>query len=178
MPRLKVIDPATTTGRVREIFEGPLKGKHLNIFKGLANAPAALDAYLALSHALSSGSLSPVERELIALSIGEANQCGYCVAAHTMIAKGAGLSEADTIAARKGSLPSNPRGDALVKFVLRLHEKKGWVSEPDLASMRKAGFNDGHIAEAIACYSLSIFTNYFNHVNESVVDFPPAPALK
>ena len=44
MPRLNVVDPSTATGRVKEIFDGPLKGKHLNIFKGFANSPAVLDA--------------------------------------------------------------------------------------------------------------------------------------
>ena len=32
MPRLNVVDPATATGRVKEIFDGPLKGKHLAIW--------------------------------------------------------------------------------------------------------------------------------------------------
>ena len=41
MPRLNTIDPATATGKAKEIFDGPLQGKHLNIFKGMANSPAA-----------------------------------------------------------------------------------------------------------------------------------------
>lgn len=177
MPRLNVVEPATAHGRAKDIFDGPLKGKHFNLFKGLANAPAALDAYLGLTGALGKGALSPAERELIALAIGEANGCDYCVAAHTVIGKGAGVSDSDAVGARRGALADNPRHDALVKFALRLHEKKGSVSQQDLEDFRHAGFNDGHVAEVVANYALSIFTNYFNHVNESEIDFPAPPAL-
>ncbi len=177
MPRLNVVDPASATGRVKEAFEGPLKGKHFNIFKGLANAPAALEAYLALSGALAKGSLTPGEREAIALAISEANECDYCLAAHTAIGKGAGLSEAQTIEARKAAFDGDSRMDALVKFAMKVHEKRGFVSDGDIAEFKSGGFDDGHVAEVVANYALNIFTNYFNHVNESEVDFPTAPAL-
>ena len=35
MPRLNVIDPEKATGKAKEIFDGPLKGMQLNIFKGM-----------------------------------------------------------------------------------------------------------------------------------------------
>lgn len=177
MPRLKVIDPAKAEGRAKELFDGPLKGKHLNIFKGMANAPAVLDAYLAFSGALAKGRLTAAERELIALAIAEANSCDYCRAAHTAIGKGAGLSDADTVAARRGALTSNPRQDALVKFALKLHEKKGSVSDRDLEDFRSAGFDDQYITEVVGNYALNVLTNYFNHVNDTAVDFPRPPAI-
>lgn len=176
MPRLKVIDPDKAEGRAKELFDGPLKTKRLNIFKGMANAPAALDAYLAFSGALSKGQLSAAERELIALAIAEANSCDYCRAAHTAIGKGAGLSDAETVAARRGAIESNKRQDAIVKFALKLHEKRGSVSDQDLKEFRAAGFDDQHITEVVGNYALNVFTNYFNHVNDTAVDFPtPAP---
>jgi len=172
MSRLKPIDPAQAKGRAKELFDGPLKGKHFNIFKSMANSPAAVEAYLGMSTALAKGSLTAAERELIALALSEANQCEYCIAAHTAIGKGAGLSDAATLAARRGHIESDPRQDALVKFALRLHEKRGWVSDEDLQTFRSAGFTDAHIAEVIAVYAHTLFTNYFNHVNSTPVDFP------
>lgn len=177
MPRLNVIDPAHATGKAREIFDGPLHGKHFNLFKGLANSPAALDAYLAFSGALGKGSLTPAEREAIALAVGEANQCEYCVAAHSALAKGAGLSEAHAMDARRGSIGDAPKLDALVKFALRIHEKKGFVSDADLAAFKDAGYTDAHAAEVVANYALNIYTNYFNHLNQTSVDFPAAGSL-
>lgn len=172
MPRLNTIDPEHATGKAREIFDGPLRNKHFNLFKGLANSPAALDAYLAFSGALGKGSLTAAEREAVALAIGEANQCEYCVAAHSALAKGAGLSEAHAIGARRGTINDAKKLDALVKFALRIHEKKGHVSDADLTTFKDAGYTDAHAVEVVANYALSIYTNYFNHLNQTAVDFP------
>lgn len=176
MPRLHVVDPAHATGRTKEIFDGPLKGKHLNIFKGMANSPAALDAYLGMAGALNKTALTGAEREAIQLAIGQANNCSYCVAAHTAIGKSLGLTEGQTIEARRGRL-ADPKLNALVRFALALHEKKGFVSDKDLAEVRAAGYTDGHIAEAVAVYALALYTNYFNHVNDTAVDFPAPPSV-
>lgn len=176
MARLKVVDPAGAAGRVKEIFDGPLKGKAFNIFKGMANSPAVLDAYLGLAGALNSASLSAAEREVVQLFVGQANGCDYCVAAHTAIGKSVGLTEAQTVEARKGHL-SDTKLNALATFAAALHEKKGFVSDEDLSRFREAGYNDGHIGEVVATYALAVFTNYFNHVNESAVDFPAPPAI-
>ncbi len=176
MSRLKPIDPGTATGEARQIFDGPLKGKHFNLFKSLANSPAALNAYLGIAGALSKGLLSAKEQETIQLAIAQQNDCDYCLAAHTALGKGAGLSVDQTIGARKGSI-DDPKLDALSKFALALHEKKGWVDEKDIERLRSVGYADGHIAEVTAVYALAIFTNYFNHLNDTPIDFPQAPAL-
>lgn len=176
MPRLAPIDPTKATGRAKEIFEGPLKGKHFNIFKSMANSPAALDVYLGMAGALSKASLSDKEREVVQLAVGEANNCGYCLAAHTAIGKGAGLTELQTIEARRGTL-ADARLNALAKFALALHEKRGFVSDADVAAFHEAGFSPAHLAEVVATYALAVYTNYFNHVNQTPVDFPLAPKI-
>ena len=104
------VDPATASPAAKAIFDGPLKGKHLNIFKGLGNSAAALEAYLGMSGALAKGGLTAQERELIALTVGQANNCGYCVAAHTAIGTGAGLGAAGEEVCRGGGAP--PGGGA------------------------------------------------------------------
>jgi uncharacterized peroxidase-related enzyme len=177
MARLKVVDPKTAQGTVKELFEGPLKTMQLNIFKGLANSPAALQAYLAMSGALKGGMLTEAEREVIALAVSEQNGCRYCVAAHTMLGKMAGLTEGQTLEARRGALQDR-KLDALAKFVRKLNGSRGDVTDADLNDLRAAGYTDGHIAEAVAAHALSVFTNYFNHVNDTELDFPAAPALR
>jgi len=177
MPRLPVVDPNTAQGRVKEIFDGPLKGKHLNIFKGMANSAAVLDTYLAVAGALGKTGLSPAEREVIQLAVSQANNCNYCTAAHTKLGQGAGLTEEQCLAARKGSIPDDPRLDALARFALALHEKRGFVSDEDISAFKAAGFSDAHVAEVVAVYALAIFTNYFNHLNETEIDFPVPAAV-
>ena len=177
MARLAVVDPAQASGKVKEIFDGPLKGKHLNIFKGMANSPAALQTYLGIAGALSGASLSAKEQEIIHLAVSEANGCGYCLAAHTMSGKGAGLSEEQTIAARRHASLGDAKLDALKAFAVALHEKKGYVSDADIKAFKHAGYTDGAVAEVCAVYALATFTNYFNHVNDTAVDFPAPPSI-
>lgn len=176
MSRFTPVDPANATGRAKEIFDGPLKGKAFNIFRAMSNSPAALDAYVSLSGALSRGSLDAKAREVIQLAIGQATGCDYCVAAHTAIGRGAGLTDEQTMGARRGSV-ADPRLNAIIKFALNLHEKRGFVSDADLAAFRQAGCTDAHAAEVIANYALAIYTNYFNHANHTPVDFPAAPPV-
>lgn len=177
MPRLAVIDPAKSQGKAKEVFEGPLKGKHLNIFKSMANSPAALQYYLAGCGALRDAMLSAAEQETIALALSEVNGCQYCLAAHTGLGKQAGLTPDQMIGARRGQV-SDAKLNALTAFTRSLTEKRGYVSDEDLAAVRQAGYNDGHIAEAIAVYVHTLYTNYFNHVNRTEVDLPAAPPLR
>ncbi|MFZ4574475.1 MAG: carboxymuconolactone decarboxylase family protein [Phycisphaerales bacterium] len=176
MPRIPAVDPATVTGRAKEIFEGPLKGKTFNIFKSMAASPAVLDAYLGMSGALNGTTLSAKEREVIQLAIGEANNCGYCAAAHTAIGKGAGLTEDQTVEARRGKM-TDPKLGALARFSLAIHEKKGFISDTDAAEFTRAGYSQAQMGEVVATYALAVFTNYFNHLNETTLDFPQPPRL-
>lgn len=177
MPRLNTIDPAATQGTVREIFDGPLKGKHVNIFKGLANSPAGLKAYLGLADALGAGSLTQTEQEAIALALAQARDCGYCLAAHSAIGAQAGLAQDQILGARRGAVDGDARLNAVVRFALQLHEKKGFVDDRDLADFRAAGLDDGAVVDVIVAFTLNTLTNYFNHVNDTAVDFPAVPAI-
>jgi uncharacterized peroxidase-related enzyme len=177
MPRLTPVDPATATGKAKELFDGPLKGKHINIFKSMANSPAALNFYLQGAGALEDAKLSAAEREVIALAIAQENSCDYCLAAHTAIGKMSGLSEDQTVGARQGSIKDNSRYNALAKFTKALSEKKGFVSDEDVSTFRAAGFGDAEIAETVATYAHNFFTNIFNHVNGTTVDFPAPPKI-
>lgn len=176
MMRFPPVDPASAPAPVKQIFDGPLKGKHFNIFRSMAGSPAVLNFYLQGAGALSQGLLTPQQREAVALAVGQASGCDYCVAAHTVIAKGAGMSDADTLAARRGK-PNDPTSAALVRFALALQEKKGWVSDDDMAALKAAGLSEAHAAELVAHVAFNLFTNYFNHANQTDIDFPAAPAI-
>lgn len=177
MSRLKVVDPAQAEGTVKELFEGPLKNRQINIYKGLANSPAAIQAYMGMSKALGAAKLSKKEQEVIQLAIAEAQGCHYCVAAHTDVGRRFKLSEEQMIGARRGSIENDPKLNALARFALSIHEKRGFVSDGEIADLRRHGFGDGEIAEIVASYALMIFTSTFNHVNDTEVDFPEPPAL-
>lgn len=142
-----------------------------NVVGTLANSPAALNLYLASSHALSGGRLSPRQREIIALAIGQLNQCHYCVSAHTMIGKGAGLSPEEMIDARHGKA-SNPIDNAIAVVASKLVSKRGFLTPEDIAEAKASGVDDGLIIEIIANLVHNTLTNYTNHVAQTEIDFP------
>lgn len=176
MSRLTPVEPSAAPADIKAIYDGPLAGKHFNLFKSLANSAAALNAYLAMSGALGKGAFNAQERELIQLAVAQANNCGYCLAAHTAIARGHHVSDERILEARRGR-GSDGRPHALIQFVLALHEKRGLVSDADIAAFLNAGWTEAHLAEVVPNYALAIFTNYFNHLNQTPIDFPQAPAI-
>jgi uncharacterized peroxidase-related enzyme len=177
MPRLNIVEPDQATGDVKEIFDGPLKNMHLNIFKGMANSPAGLKAYLGLAEAQNAGSLSKAQQEAVALAVSERNRCEYCLGAHTMLGTQAGLREDQTVALRKGESTGYAKLDAIADLARSLHEHKGFVPTEDLDAFRNAGFTDQQIVEVLVAYVHITYTNFFNHINESVLDVPAAPQL-
>ncbi len=173
MPRLNAIDPQEATGKAKELLDGVKAkiGKAPNLIRTFANSPAALEAYLNFSGALGGGVLSAKLREQIALTVADANACEYCLSAHTAIGKMVGLDENELAASRHAG-SSDPKTDAALKFAHQLVVKRGELLDSEIAAVRAAGYNDGEITEIIANVALNIFTNYFNHVAQTVVDFP------
>jgi uncharacterized peroxidase-related enzyme len=173
MPRLTVIDPARASGKAKELLDGveASLGRTPNLMRTLANSPVALEAYLAFNTALARGRLSAKLREQIALAVAEANGCEYCLSAHTAIGKMEGLPESDLLASRRWTSP-DPKVDAALKFVHTIVTRRGQVSDQEINRVRQAGYGDGEIAEIVANVALNIFTNYFNLVAETTVDFP------
>ena len=146
-----------------------------NLSRTFANSPAVLETYLGFG-ALDGGALSPALREQIALTVGQINGCDYCLAAHSAIGKMVGLSQEQILRSREAS-SEDSREEAALRFAKEIVEKRGWVSDEDLARVRQKGYSDGEIAEIIANVVKNIFTNYFNHVAETKVDFPAVPQL-
>ena len=59
-----------------------------NLFATFANSPTLLEGYLTLDGVFSKASLSPAERQLVLLTASVADECAYCTAAHSTVAKG------------------------------------------------------------------------------------------
>lgn len=174
MPRLNSINPETAQGKAKLLLDGVQKslGMTPNIMRMLANSPAALEAYLGLLKALGGASIDAQTRESIALATSGANGCDYCAAAHTALGKMHGLSDEEAQANLHGR-SSDPVRAAVLQFARVIVEKRGWVSDHDLERVRQAGLGDAEITDIVATVATTMFSNYFNHIAETEVDFPP-----
>ncbi len=173
MSRLTAINPEEATGKAKELLDGVQAklGMRPNLMRTMAQSPAVLEAYLNFSGALSGGTLSPGLREQIAIAVAEVNNCQYCLSAHTAIGRLVGLGDIELGAARR-SASSDPKAEAALRFAQAIVVTRADVTDNDVKRVRDAGYTDGEIAEIVANVAVNIFTNYFNHVAQTEVDFP------
>ncbi|MFF4821440.1 carboxymuconolactone decarboxylase family protein [Kitasatospora sp. NPDC001309] len=173
MPRLAVVNPDTATPAAKVLLDKVERalGVTPNMMRAMASSPAVLDAYLSFSGALAKGGLTGALREQIALVSAAENSCEYCYAAHHVLGARAGVSEADLAAGGRAEA-ADPRTAAALRFARSVIRTKGFVSDAELAEVREAGYSDGEVGEIIGAVALNVFTNYFNSVGHTEVDFP------
>ena len=173
MSRIAAVNPAEANGKAKQLLDAVQTklGLTPNMMRVMASAPAVLEAYLNFNGALAGGSLRPQLREQIALAVGEANLCSYCLSAHTAIGGMLGLKP-DAIAQARNAGASDPKADAILKLARSIVVKRGEITDEEFQSARKAGLSDGEIAEVVANVAVNIFTNYFNTIAQTDIDFP------
>jgi uncharacterized peroxidase-related enzyme len=174
MARLKALNPEQATGKTKELFNTITSkfGVVSNMMKTMGNSPAILEGFLNYYGALSSGTLDAKTGELISLAVAENNGCHYCLAAHTFVGKNFMKLDAKTINDARRGHSEDTKTNAILKFTLALVNKKGRVTDEDLATMKTAGVTEGEITEIIAHITFNIFTNYFNITANTEIDFP------
>ncbi len=141
-----------------------------NLIGVLAESPTVAEAYLTLSQIFDKSSLNPVERQVAILAISRYNECDYCMASHSVIASMQKVP-ADVIHAIRNDQPiADAKLEALRTFATTLVDKRGWVSDDDVAAFLSAGYTQAQILEIILAASLKTLSNYANHVAETPLD--------
>lgn len=171
--RVPLVDRATASasvGAVLDQIQGAV-GATPNMFRAVANSPAALQSMWGAFSALGGGVLGASLGEQIAVAVANRNACDYCLAAHTALGRKAGVSADDLAAAQSGE-SADPRIAAVLRFALALVNERGQVSAADVQALREHGLGDEHIVEIVAHVALNLFTNYVNVALAVPVDFP------
>lgn len=174
----RIATPAldVATGDTAEVFARikRMAGGVPNTFATIgAHGPGALQAVLNADAALAAGTLPKQEQEIVKLVTSEVVQCDYCVSAHSLLGKMAGLPLPALKQLRTGQPTGNARHDALAHFVRLLVGTKGTVSQGQFEAIKAAGFTDQQLVEISLAIAVSTFTNVFNRVNDTHIDFPP-----
>jgi len=141
-----------------------------NILSGLAESPAALEGYMTLMGLFHRGSFSEVERDLVLIAVSARNDCDYCVAAHSTQGASHGLSAEDLAAIRDHEPLSDPRLEALRRFVDALVEKRGWAGEDEIQAFLAAGFERAQALELLVAIAAKTLSNYANHMIGTPID--------
>ena len=143
----------------------------INIFKTMDHSQNFLEAFQKFNGHVSEGSsLSEELQEKIALTAAGVNGCDYCKAAHTHLAKEAGISGGGIEYALQGKC-GDPKINAALEFVSALFEKRGHIDDADFTKVKDAGYTEQEIIDIFGQAMVNMITNYFNDFVQTNVDF-------
>lgn len=169
MSDLKIHDETTAPLASRPLLE---QVKHANgiipnMLGVLAENPAALEGYLSLSRMFDGTGFSPLERQVVQLTVSIENACHFCVAAHSTAAAAEGLDASVIEAVRNNQRIADPRLEALRVFTRRMVQQRGFVSDTDVSVFLSAGWEKAAILGVVLGIALKTMSNYANHVAET-----------
>ncbi|AFR09566.1 carboxymuconolactone decarboxylase family protein [Nocardiopsis alba] len=162
-------ESAERFARIHETF-----GVVPNMFKAVANSPAALAGMWGFFGALGEGVLGARIGEQIAVAVADRNRCDYCLSAHTLLGRKAGVTAEELAQAQKGT-SHDPRTAAILALATALVDHRGQVEAEVISDAREAGLTQEEIVETIAHVALNLFTNYVNVALDVPVDFDRVP---
>ncbi|RDS84267.1 carboxymuconolactone decarboxylase family protein [Dyella psychrodurans] len=173
----RIFTPAveTATGATAEVFEQIRKaaGGVPNTFAAIgALNPAALKAVLQAEGVLAAGTLSKQDQETIKLIVSTVAGCDYCVAAHSLLGKMTGLKPDVLAKIRAGEPTGDAKRDALAHFVRTLVATSGTIPEAEFGAIKQAGYTDAQLVDISLAITVIVFTNVFNRINDTALDFP------
>lgn len=161
-----------------EAVSAPLKqaqkamGMVPNMYAGMANLPALLATYsFGYDRFRKEAGFSSVEQEVILLTVSRANECHYCVAAHSTLADTmSGVPAEVTDAIRGDEEIPDPKLRALAEFTRVMSETRGNPSPAQAKAFLQAGYSETHILGIILAISVKVISNYSNHLFHTEVD--------
>jgi AhpD family alkylhydroperoxidase len=97
MATFGLIEYGDATAEVREVYDDIMatrKTEYVNNFwKALAHDPVTLRrTWESIKQIMSPGELDPLTKEMIYIAVSVTNQCGYCIASHTVSAHNKGMT--------------------------------------------------------------------------------------
>jgi len=173
MSPFKIHSIQTAPAATQPLLEGSLKkyGFVPNLHGGLAEAPAALKAYIELTALFDQTSLSPTERQVVLLVVSTENHCTYCVAAHSMIAKHMVKADPAIVnAIRKLQPLPDIKLDALASFTRSVVKNRGVVCGQTLDKFIMAGYSRAQALEVVLGVTFKTLSNYTNHIIDTPLD--------
>ncbi len=148
-----------------------------NLYAVLAEAPAALEAYIKLHQLVRQTSLSATEQHIVWMTINTENECHYCIPAHIMLATMDKVDNEIITAIKNKTEISDERLEMLRNFTTSMVQNRGNVTERELDEFYSAGYSKQNVLEIILVLSHKVLSNYTNHISHTPVDDPFKPYI-
>lgn len=172
--QLPLVEFDTATESQKELLSITKKEFRMipNMYKAMANNPILLKTYMdAYKGFRAQSNFSPVEQEIVFLTISVENNCNYCMAAHSLIADLVSKVPPNiTDAIRNGGEITDTKLKSLNEFTSIMVNKRGNPSNEDVKIFFENGYNEKHILDIILAISIKTISNYTNHIFHTEVD--------
>jgi uncharacterized peroxidase-related enzyme len=143
-----------------------------NLAGTIAGSATALQGFVSMQSSLRGSSLTPVEREVVGITVSLENTCEYSMAAHSTFALAQGAATEVVAALRAGDELPDARLEALRAFTSELLSERGHVADAELL---EAGYSKENVLEVIAQVAYTTFANLVANVADTPVDEAFAP---
>lgn len=141
-----------------------------NLYGILAESPPTAESYFQLVKLLEKSALTPGEQEVIALVVSVENNCSYCVAVHSFLARMYKIDETTITALLGSKANSNTKLNALAKFTRALVRERGKAGEAAIKELFAVGYHNQHALEVVQIVATTTLSNYTNRLVDTPLD--------
>ena len=176
MSRISRLDRSEVTSEMGELYDKAFaqRGNVPNMFRVMAHRPeifATMQAHFAA--VLNTGTVSTRLKELIIVRTSQVNVTPYCLASHTILARGLGWTDEqlDHLPEWSERDDFTPAEKAALRLAETVTRDAHAVTDEQFAELRSF-YSEGEIVELLC--SIGLF-NYFNRFNNALRMEPTMP---
>lgn len=134
-----------------------------NLHAVLAESPIAFETHNYLFDAFMATSFTDQEKQIILMSVSYENNCHYCMAGHSFLAKRAGVADDVYQAIRDGRPIADAKLEALHAFASEVTAQKGHIADATADAFIAAGYTKAQMLELLMAVALKVMASYTNH---------------
>ncbi len=98
------------------------------------------------------------------------NECHYCMAGHSTLAKMQKMDPAVIAALRNGTELPDAKLEALHRFATLIVRNRGFVSDEEVDAFIAAGYTRRNVLEVVLGAATKLMSNYTNHIVHTPLD--------
>ena len=165
---IRTIEEEESKGELKTRYKDVLRrrGELSNVMKAHSLDPEAMRLHLDLYVHLMFGksALSRAQREMIAVTVSQANRCMYCATHHgeALLAHVHDKVFLESLKKNFESANLTSKNLAMLQYAAKLTKTPGELVESDVQELRQSGFTDEDILR------INLITSYFNFANRIV----------
>jgi AhpD family alkylhydroperoxidase len=141
-----------------------------NLQAHMAESPELLAGYTALWDLFAKSTLTPHEQQVVYLTSNFENDCHYCMAGHSTLAKMIKMDPAVIAALRAGTPLPDAKLEALHRFTTTVVRERGFVPHAEVETFLAAGYTRRNVLEVVLGIATKVMSNYTNHIVHTPYD--------